>query len=318
MKKRISCLFFAVVMALSLIGCGKIEEVIDLSASDGSVTYASTTKYNKEKIDEYAAEDEDPSSTILNDMTLEEIQKLPTVTEDGTVYYVGETQTTTYTKDEFESSDYAPYYVISDDGFYTDIAATFTPEISYLIYGYEKITLTVKFADEIVNTNGTLSSDKKSVVFDMALDEEDTVGEDESIDDFNAFLAKLSGNYVYYAYTSSSERTPDTDAVTLTNQIPAEDQEISVSVSKKTYKAATLKKGKKTFNIGATANTKLTYKVTKGSKYITVSKTGKVTVKKGTPKGTYKIKITAKAQSYDAATKTKYNSATKTIKVVVK
>ena len=52
----------------------------------------------------------------------------------------------------------------------------------------------------------------------------------------------------------------------------------------------------------------LTYK-------ITVSKTGKVTVKKGLKKGTYKVKI-----KVSAAAVTNYNaaSATKTIKVVVK
>jgi len=46
-----------------------------------------------------------------------------------------------------------------------------------------------------------------------------------------------------------------------------------------------------------------------------VSKTGKVTVKKGLKKGTYKVKI-----KVSAAAVTNYNaaSATKTIKVVVK
>ena len=59
-------------------------------------------------------------------------------------------------------------------------------------------------------------------------------------------------------------------------------------------------------------NGKLTYKVTKGkSKYITVSKTGKVTLKKGCKKGTYKITITASATE-------KYKAATKVISIKVK
>lgn len=78
------------------------------------------------------------------------------------------------------------------------------------------------------------------------------------------------------------------------------------------YKAANLKKNKQTFSIGAKAKTTISYKVTKGtSKNITVSKSGKVTVKKGAKKGTYKITVTAKAT-------TNYKKATKTITVKVK
>lgn len=61
---------------------------------------------------------------------------------------------------------------------------------------------------------------------------------------------------------------------------------------------------------------KANYDFTKTLTYkITVSKTGKVTVKKGLKKGTYKVKI-----KVSAAAVTNYNaaSATKTIKVVVK
>ena len=69
-----------------------------------------------------------------------------------------------------------------------------------------------------------------------------------------------------------------------------------------TYKVVV--KGKGNYDFTKT----LTYK-------ITVSKTGKVTVKKGLKKGTYKVKI-----KVSAAAVTNYNaaSATKTIKVVVK
>lgn len=89
-------------------------------------------------------------------------------------------------------------------------------------------------------------------------------------------------------------------------------QKISAKVSSKTYKAADLKKGSKYFSIGAnTSGTgKLTYKSSNTTR-VTVSSTGKVTVKKGTPKGTYKITVTA-------ASNTKYNKAVKTIKVIVK
>lgn len=75
----------------------------------------------------------------------------------------------------------------------------------------------------------------------------------------------------------------------------------------KQYKAKNLKKKKTVFSLKAktTGDGKLTYKVTKGSKkYISVSKSGKVTLRKGCKKGTYKITITAcKTKKYKKATK---------------
>ncbi len=75
----------------------------------------------------------------------------------------------------------------------------------------------------------------------------------------------------------------------------------------KQYKAKNLKKKKVEFSLKAktTGDGKLTYKVTKGSKKcITVSKSGKVTLKKGCRKGVYKIIITAsKTEKYEKATK---------------
>ena len=72
------------------------------------------------------------------------------------------------------------------------------------------------------------------------------------------------------------------------------------------------------FTLGASTSSKgtLTYAKVSGSSAFTVNKTnGKITVKKGLKKGTYKVKI-----KVSAAAVTNYNaaSATKTIKVVVK
>lgn len=92
-------------------------------------------------------------------------------------------------------------------------------------------------------------------------------------------------------------------------------QSIQTKISTKTYKASVLKKKSASFAIGAKAKTTLSYKVTStpknASKYISVSKKGKVTMKKKAPKGTYKIQITAKATA-------NYKKAVKTVKVVVK
>lgn len=94
----------------------------------------------------------------------------------------------------------------------------------------------------------------------------------------------------------------------------AKDQKVTVKTTSKTFKAKKLKKKAASFNIGAKASTKLTYKVTKKNKKISF-KNGKVTVKKGTKKGTYKIKV-----KISAAKTAQYKAASKivTIKVKVK
>lgn len=78
------------------------------------------------------------------------------------------------------------------------------------------------------------------------------------------------------------------------------------------YKFKKLKKKQVSFKIGAKAKTKITYTVPKkAKKYISVSKTGKVTVKKGCKKGTYKITV--------KATKTnEYLQASKVVTIKVK
>ena len=89
---------------------------------------------------------------------------------------------------------------------------------------------------------------------------------------------------------------------------------LKVKVAKKTYKATKLKKKKYSYKLKATSKTKKTYKVLGGKyakKHIKVSKGGKVTVAKGTKKGTYKIRVTSRAT-------TNYKKATKIVKVVVK
>lgn len=97
-------------------------------------------------------------------------------------------------------------------------------------------------------------------------------------------------------------------------------QTLKVSAKKKTYKVKKLKKKAQSYKaITVTgAKGKLTYTakpVGKKAKKALKFKNGKITVKKGTKKGTYKMKVTVKA----AATKN-YNvaSAVKTIKIVVK
>lgn len=91
---------------------------------------------------------------------------------------------------------------------------------------------------------------------------------------------------------------------------------IKVKTTAKNYKYTTLKKKAQAFTMGTTVNSKgtLTYKKLSGSSAITVnSKTGKVTVKKGIKKGTYKTKI-----KVSAAAKGNYKAGTKTVTVTVR
>ena len=95
-------------------------------------------------------------------------------------------------------------------------------------------------------------------------------------------------------------------------------QTVTASVSSKTFTVKAVKAKAQTFAIGAKASGKgkLSYAKSAGSKYLTVNKTnGRITVKKGTPKGTYTIKV-----KITAAANTNYNARTitKTVKVIVK
>lgn len=83
-----------------------------------------------------------------------------------------------------------------------------------------------------------------------------------------------------------------------------------ITVSKTKFKAKTLKKkSQKTWIKVAGSNGKITFKYSK--KHIFVSKKGVVTLKKRTPKGTYKIKVTV-------AGKKNYKKTVTTIKIIVK
>lgn len=92
-------------------------------------------------------------------------------------------------------------------------------------------------------------------------------------------------------------------------------QKITVKKAKMTYKTKQLKKGNKSYSLKAKAKAGLAYRVTSvpenGWRFISVSKKGKVTVKKNAPKGTYLITVTAKENK-------NYAAATRMVKLVVK
>ncbi|MBR3242365.1 MAG: hypothetical protein IKF90_06655 [Parasporobacterium sp.] len=105
-------------------------------------------------------------------------------------------------------------------------------------------------------------------------------------------------------YTATFENTAFVNQTKTVSNIPATGHNY-----KDVLVPATMKSGTKP----TYAKTSVT--PSKGSSYITVSKTGKVTVKKGIPKGSYtvKVKVTAKA-----TTNYKTKTETKNLKIVVK
>ncbi len=147
---------------------------------------------------------------------------------------------------------------------------------------------------------------------DSSSQEENNTSEKESSQPATGSDETASQTTVAQEATSAATTTTTTTTKATTTK-----GTIKTKVSKKVLKASALKKGAKTFQIGASISTKqtLTYQVTKtpskGKKYITVSKSGKVTVKKNAPKGTYKIRVTAKASGSNA-------KVTKTVTVLVK
>lgn len=92
-------------------------------------------------------------------------------------------------------------------------------------------------------------------------------------------------------------------------------QKIIVPKTSFSFKANKLKRKKITFKIEASSKTKITYSIvkypSKAKKYLTVTKKGYVTLKKGAKKGKYIIKLIAKEN-------TRYYSASKTIIIRIK
>ena len=98
--------------------------------------------------------------------------------------------------------------------------------------------------------------------------------------------------------------------LTITVKVVKAANTLKVSPTKKTFKAAKVKRKAQSFKIKVSkAQGKVTYK--SSNKKVKVTSTGKVTIKKGTKKGRYRITVTAAGNS-------NYNKGTKTVVIVVK
>ena len=118
------------------------------------------------------------------------------------------------------------------------------------------------------------------------------------------------------AATTNYKKTTVTKTITVKVKVPTKTQKITVNKTMATYYSNRLQVEKKYFVIGAKATAgKVTYQKVSGNSNLTVnSKTGTVTTAKGTPRGTYKIKVKITAAP---SGKYKKTSVTKTIKVLV-
>ena len=120
--------------------------------------------------------------------------------------------------------------------------------------------------------------------------------------------------YVKAELLESGDYYSQTSNIAVVTIIKAKQKVSGVAVTK-TYKAAVVAKKSQAFSLkgSSTAKTKLTFKKASGNKNIVISKTGKVTVKKGLKKGTYKVKV-----KVTAASNANYNKVTVTKVITVK
>lgn len=102
---------------------------------------------------------------------------------------------------------------------------------------------------------------------------------------------------------------------TVTIKIARLNPTIKTKVSTRNIKYTTLKKKAQVFTLGTTVNSKgkLTYKKLTKSSVIGVSSSGRITVKKGAKKGTYRVKI-----RISAAARGNFNAGSRTVTVTVK
>ena len=102
---------------------------------------------------------------------------------------------------------------------------------------------------------------------------------------------------------------------TVTIKVAKLNPTIKTKVGTKNIKYTSLKKKAQVFTLGTTVNSKgkLTYKKLTKSSVISVASNGRITVKKGAKKGTYKVKI-----RISAAARGNFNAGSKTVTVTVK
>ncbi len=183
-------------------------------------------------------------------------------------------------------------------------------------YKNEGMTLSSGDATEVINT-AYKGSYYIEVLSGSTGSVSDVVISLENIDnpDFGSELITFDNNRVYIS--TMSDTTAYGVSLWRAKHVA---QKINISPLNKTFKYSKIKKAKQSFKIKDIDGVGYFYESTK-PKYVTVSSSGKVVVKKKTPRGTYKIKVFAVENAdYDNENRivTHYDYTAKTVKVKVK
>lgn len=122
---------------------------------------------------------------------------------------------------------------------------------------------------------------------------------------------KYAGIYYVKATVEGTDTATAAESKVAKLTIQKAQANITIKVPAKSLKSAALKKKAQSFQLSASADSKgkITYKKVSGSRVIALDKNGKVTVAKGTKKGSYRIKINVSAaekRNYKAATISTY------------
>lgn len=168
-----------------------------------------------------------------------------------------------------------------------------------------KTTISKKYKDKAFRLNAKA---KTKLTYVSSNTKVATVDKNGKVTIKGAGTAKIT---IKAAETTKYKRTSKTVTIKVAKAAPV----IKVKAASKSYKASALKKKAQSFKLGASANSKgkVSFKKTSGNAGIAVSSTGKVTVKKGLKKGTYKVKVRV-----SAAANGSYKARSKTVTVTVK
>lgn len=168
-----------------------------------------------------------------------------------------------------------------------------------------KTTISKKYKDKAFRLNAKA---KTKLTYVSSNTKVATVDKNGKVTIKGAGTAKIT---IKAAETTKYKRTSKTVTIKVAKAAPV----IKVKAASKSYKASALKKKAQSFKLGASANSKgkVSFKKTSGNAGIAVSSTGKVTVKKGLKKGTYKVKVRV-----SVAANGSYKARSKTVTVTVK
>ncbi|SFB28483.1 hypothetical protein SAMN05216249_11728 [Acetitomaculum ruminis DSM 5522] len=128
---------------------------------------------------------------------------------------------------------------------------------------------------------------------------------------------KDAGTYYVKAVVAAKGKYRKATSTAVIFVIEQKSQTCNIVASNQTVKLSVIKKKKKTFKVSAKATTEVEFSLSSSnSSYFSIdSKTRTITIKKGTPKGIYKLTVEAVAKENNNYKKA---SSKKTIKIVVK